>query len=139
MFFLLSLLFQIVLFWMALNFLIGLFRDFRTRQDDFRTRRNDNREWDTEWTYRSYRTYEYGGNPYREPSVAPALASAYRTLGVSPDSTDTEIKSAFRNLALQFHPDRYATSDMETKHRAEEHFKKINEAYQLIKQKRGLD
>ncbi len=51
----------------------------------------------------------------------------YETLGVSKTATDDEIKSAFRKLARKFHPD--VAKD---KAGAEEKFKQINEAYEVL-------
>ena len=50
----------------------------------------------------------------------------YEVLGVSRGSSDEEVKSAFRKLALEFHPDRNKTDG------AAEKFKEINEAYQVL-------
>jgi curved DNA-binding protein len=52
----------------------------------------------------------------------------YATLGVSKDASAEEIKRAFRKLAIQYHPDK-AKGD---KRRAEEKFKEINEAYEVL-------
>ncbi len=56
----------------------------------------------------------------------------YETLGVKRDATDAEIKSAYRKMARKFHPDVNKTKE------AEEKFKEINEAYEVLgdKQKR---
>lgn len=54
----------------------------------------------------------------------------YDTLGVSKTATDDEIKSAFRKLARKFHPD--VAKD---KAGAEEKFKQINEAYEVLSDK----
>ncbi|MBN2506039.1 MAG: J domain-containing protein [Verrucomicrobia bacterium] len=51
----------------------------------------------------------------------------YKTLGVPRDATGTDIKKAFRKLARQHHPD--VARD---KKRAEERFKEINEAYEVL-------
>ena len=51
----------------------------------------------------------------------------YETLSVSPDASAEEIRKAFRKLALETHPDRNP-GDV----RAEERFKKINEAYGVL-------
>lgn len=56
----------------------------------------------------------------------------YETLGIKRDATDAEIKSAYRKLARKYHPDINKTKE------AEEKFKDINEAYEVLgdKQKR---
>ena len=51
----------------------------------------------------------------------------YETLGVSRTASDAEIKKAFRKLAREFHPD-----VAKNKKQAEEKFKEINEAYEVL-------
>ena len=51
----------------------------------------------------------------------------YATLGVSRSATDDELKRAFRSLARKYHPD--VAKDKKT---AEEKFKQINEAYEVL-------
>jgi curved DNA-binding protein len=51
----------------------------------------------------------------------------YETLGVSKTATDDEIKKAFRKLARKHHPD--VNKDKAT---AEEKFKQLNEAYEVL-------
>lgn len=50
----------------------------------------------------------------------------YETLGVSKDASDAEIKSAFRKLAKQYHP------DVSKEENAEAKFKEIQEAYAVL-------
>ncbi|BDR65006.1 molecular chaperone DnaJ [Clostridium tetani] len=51
----------------------------------------------------------------------------YEVLGVEKGANDAEIKKAFRKLALKYHPDKNAGNK-----EAEERFKEINEAYQVL-------
>jgi len=51
----------------------------------------------------------------------------YEVLGVTRDATDQELKTAYRKLAMQYHPDRNP-GDAE----AEEKFKECSEAYQVL-------
>ncbi len=51
----------------------------------------------------------------------------YDILGVKPEATDAEIKSAYRKLARKFHP------DVSKEAGAEEKFKSVNEAYEALK------
>jgi len=59
----------------------------------------------------------------------------YEVLGVERQATDQQIKSAYRKLAMQHHPDRNPGN-----HQAEELFKEAAEAYAVLAdaQKRGL-
>ena len=52
----------------------------------------------------------------------------YEVLGVSRTCTEVELKTAFRKLAMQHHPDRNP-GDTECEHK----FKEINEAYDVLK------
>lgn len=52
--------------------------------------------------------------------------SLYTTLGVSQNATSDEIKKAYRKLARQYHPDINKAKD------AEEKFKEINAAYEIL-------
>ena len=53
----------------------------------------------------------------------------YKVLGVSKDATDAEITKAYRKLARKYHPDLNKTKE------AEEKFKDISEAYDVLSKK----
>lgn len=55
--------------------------------------------------------------------------SLYETLEVSSSATEAEIKKAYRKLARQYHPDVNKESD------AEDKFKEINAAYEILSDK----
>lgn len=59
----------------------------------------------------------------------------YEVLGVRRDASDTDIKKAYRQLALQYHPDRNPGDN-----EAEEKFKEAAEAYEVLRdpEKRSL-
>jgi len=51
----------------------------------------------------------------------------YKTLGVERNAGEDDIRKAYRKLAMQYHPDRNPNDKQ-----AEERFKEINEAYQVL-------
>ena len=57
-----------------------------------------------------------------------AKADFYETLGVSREADEKALKSAYRKLAMQFHPDRNPGDE-----NAEAKFKEVNEAYETLK------
>jgi DnaJ-class molecular chaperone len=58
--------------------------------------------------------------------AAPEYKDYYQTLGVSRTASDKEIKSAYRKLARQYHP------DVNKDPKATDRFKLINEAYEVL-------
>ena len=55
------------------------------------------------------------------------MATLYHVLGLTKSASEAEIKSAFKALALKYHPDRNPDNPA-----AEEKFKEINRAYQVL-------
>ncbi len=56
----------------------------------------------------------------------------YEILGVSKGASETEIKKSYRKAAMKYHPDRFSSASDAEKKDAEEKFKEINEAYQVL-------
>lgn len=66
------------------------------------------------------------------------LEAAYRTLEISPDATDEEVKKAYRKMAMKYHPDKVSSLGPDVQKAAEEKFKMVGLAYEKIKKERGL-
>lgn len=66
------------------------------------------------------------------------LEEAYKVLEISPDATDEEVRKAYRKLALEHHPDKVETLGEDIKKAAEQKFKQINEAKEIVYKARGM-
>jgi molecular chaperone DnaJ len=55
------------------------------------------------------------------------MSDYYRTLEVSREADEAELKKAYRKMAMQYHPDRNREPD------AEARFKKVTEAYEVLR------
>lgn len=64
--------------------------------------------------------------------------SDYAVLGIEAAATEEEIKKAYRQMAIRYHPDKVAQMGEEYQKGAKEKFQKIQEAYESIKKTRGM-
>lgn len=66
------------------------------------------------------------------------LKQAYRILEITETASDQDIKKAYRKLAKVHHPDRVIHLGEEFQKIAKEKFQKLSDAYELVKEKRGI-
>jgi DnaJ-domain-containing protein 1 len=62
------------------------------------------------------------------------LSECYATLSVRSDATPEEVKQAYRDLVMVWHPDRFTGGEARLKRKAEEQLKAINDAYERIQE-----
>jgi len=76
----------------------------------------------------------------RAPATRTDLGAAYRVLGVPPEAGEKEIKTAYRRLMNQHHPDKLKARGMPESMIpvAEEKTREIRAAYDAIRQSRGM-
>lgn len=69
-----------------------------------------------------------------------ASTRAYAVLGLTPEASDEEVKKAYRKMSIEFHPDTVASKGLpeEFTTYATEKFREIQEAYEAIKNERGI-
>lgn len=56
----------------------------------------------------------------------------YDLLGIEKTASESDIKKAYRKLAMKYHPDKFSNASEKEKKEAEEKFKEVNEAYQVL-------
>ena len=64
--------------------------------------------------------------------------NAYKILETEKSATVVEIKKAYRKMAKKYHPDKVAHLGKEHQKGAEEKFKQVQKAYELIQKERGF-
>ncbi|THV44853.1 hypothetical protein BGAL_0567g00020 [Botrytis galanthina] len=73
--------------------------------------------------------------PVSLENLTPSVAEAFQLLGISPDSSDAEIRSVYLKSALKLHPDRNPNQD------TTDAMQELQVAYQIIRERNneGLD
>ena len=76
-----------------------------------------------------------GGDEDEGASGDSSLAQAYSTLGISPDASDAEVKTAWKRKLAAFHPDKIQGKDLDPEwlELANQKSAEINQAYETIK------
>ena len=59
----------------------------------------------------------------------------YQILELQNNASDEEVKKAYKKMAVKYHPDKHANSSEQEKKEAEENFKKIADAYDVLTNK----
>lgn len=88
---------------------------------------------------RGYASVRAGG--YRQsppPGSTRPGKDPYAVLGLSREASEREIKTAYRRLISQHHPDKLGDVPEELRRRAEERAREINIAYEKIREERGF-
>ena len=67
-----------------------------------------------------------------------ALKTPYSLLGVSPNASSGEIKKAYRQMVMAYHPDKTAYLGEEQAEKAHLKFLEIMEAYKELERERGI-
>ncbi len=75
---------------------------------------------------------------YRRRTSKTSLNQAYRILEITPQATESEIKKAYRKLAVIYHPDKVMNMGESHQKSAKEKFQTIQAAYDQIKETRGI-
>jgi len=66
------------------------------------------------------------------------IDSAYKILEIDKSASNEDIKRAYRQMAIKYHPDKVGYLGEDFRKAANEKFQKVNEAYEKIKKERGF-
>jgi len=68
------------------------------------------------------------------------LARAFRTLGLEPSASDSEVRQAYRRLINRYHPDKQQArgGSVHELSQAEQRTREIRKAWELIREQRGI-
>ncbi|KAG1046859.1 hypothetical protein G6F43_010672 [Rhizopus delemar] len=130
--------------------IISLYIRDLMQQHEIRSMAQDSSAWDEDWV-KGYAAFEYQERrrTWREEKANQSAWSSnsnndlkgyYRALNVPTTATQSEIQSAFRGLAMKYHPDRF--SNQEEKKQAKVKFQSISAAYSVLrdpKKRRAYD
>lgn len=73
------------------------------------------------------------------PEPQPGPQPWHEVLGVTPEASPTEIRTAYRSLMSQYHPDKVASLGPELRELAERKSREITQAYREVMRAHGDD
>ncbi len=84
--------------------------------------------------------FRQGARQGPDYTAAEQLEEAYRALGIASSASDKEVKTAYRRLMNQHHPDKLVAKGLpeSMKEAAEERTREIRSAYETIRDHRGI-
>jgi DnaJ like chaperone protein len=89
---------------------------------------------------RAQRSFGQGAATGSPASAQAKLQEAYKALGIDSSATDKEVKTAYRRLMNQHHPDKLASKGLPESmlEVAKERTREIRSAYELLRDHRGI-
>jgi superfamily II DNA/RNA helicase len=75
-------------------------------------------------------------NPHQNGGLT--IEGALHVIGLPANASNEDIKRTYKKLMMQYHPDRVSHLDAGAQHQARDKAQRINQAYQIIKDARGL-
>jgi hypothetical protein len=126
--------------------LLSLYIRDMMRRREIQGMAQDSETWDSDWvrgyaafedqqryrTWREEKQRTWSNKQTKSGGVDPK--EYYDTLGVSTNASQSEIQSAFRGLAMKYHPDRF--SKPEDKNKAKVKFQTISNAYSVLRDRK---
>ena len=88
--------------------------------------------------FESIRAMFSGGSRTSARGYKTSIGDAYKILEIEKSATDQEVKKAYRQMARKYHPDKNRNVGQEYQEMAKEKFIKVQEAYDQIKDARGM-
>ena len=122
-------------------------RTFITLNNKYTATQHQQRQSSSNWQNSSYQNTgsgSYGnsngsssGQSYQQ-IVLNRQKEAYKVLGLTSDATEDQIKKSYKKLVMQYHPDRQYGKTQNEVEEARSKFEKVQEAYNIIKEARGM-
>ncbi len=116
----------IYLVWRAFDYIFSLIHKARQQRD-------------AEQQYRQYQQYQqYQQRTAQSRQGISRLEMAYQVMGISPQSTDDEVRQAYRRMAMLYHPDRLGNVSEDIRQAAVKKFQELGQARDMIYAARGM-
>lgn len=122
--------------------IIGIIEEREESREESQTydRHKSQSSYQNDYQYNYQYSYQHNDadDACRQTTESVGMDYYYSVLGVSPDASDAEVKRAYRERAMECHPDHCGYSNEEVCREANEKFCEVNEAYEAVKKIRQM-